>query len=324
MKEWLVEEGIGEDRAILVEGGKIAAARLDWPGNLAAGLIADAALVSRHAGTARGTVRFTGGAEALVDRLPRETSEGANLRVVVTRAAIAERGRMKLAQVRPTTDLPRSAPSLVERLLIEGERARVVRRFPAVTWPELFSEAWDGTIDFEGGALTVSATPAMTLIDIDGTLAPVSLSLAAIPVLTRTIGRLDLAGSIGIDFPSLERKSDRQLIDEALARALRNWRHQSTAMNGFGFVQLVSRLERPSLIQRIGQDRSGAAARLLLRQAEGVVEPGALLLTAHPLVRSAVTPEWETELAGRTGRELRWQENPALALHAGFAQAVPR
>lgn len=326
MPEWLIEEGIGETRAILVSdssgGGDVLAARLYWPGRLTAGEVADAVLVSRRAGSARGTVRFDSGEEALVDGLPASASEGSRQRVIVTRSAMAETGRLKRAQARSCTLPVRPAPTPVQALRAEGVLVRPVRRFPDDPWPGIVAEAIDGVIGFDGGSLVVTPTPAMTLIDIDGALPPRALALAAVPSIASAIGRLDLAGSIGIDFPSLERKEDRRAVDDALATALRHWPHQSTAMNGFGFVQIVARLERPSIAQRVRADPAAAAARLLLRQAELVSEPGTLLLSAHPALRAAMAADWLTQLARRSGREIRWNEDRSLALGGGFAQAI--
>lgn len=315
MAEWLVEEGIGEHRAVLVEGGEIVAARLRWPGGLEAGQVEDAVLVSRITGSPRGTARFANGEEALVDGLPREASEGARVRLLVTRSALHEAARRKLARARPTDGPARPAPTLAQEL-----DARIVEQFDG--WDELWAEAIQQCVEFSGGSLAVEPTAALTAIDIDGNLQPKALALAAVPAIARTVCRFDLSGSIVIDFPGLEAKSDRREIDAALAAALEDWPHEATAMNGFGLVQLVARRERPSLLELL--DRwPDAAVRLLLRRAERVREPGALLLTAPRQIQRAMAATWELELARRTGRQIRWQIDDTLAPWACFAQAVP-
>lgn len=320
---WQVEEGIGEHRAILCRGGRIVAARIDWPGQLAAGQVEDAVLASRAKGSSRGTARFASGEEALVDRLPKDAQEGAALRLEVHRPAVRERGRSKLAQARPTDAPLRPAPSLAERLRDNGNGdVRIVRAFAGGDWNGLWLEAWQGACAFAGGTLQFFATPAMTLVDIDGSADARTLALAAADAFGEAVGRFDLSGSIGIDFPTLPAKADRKAVDERLSGALDHWPHEHTAMNGFGFVQLVARFERVSLLHRIGGARTGAAARQLLRQAEMVAEPGELLLTCHPGVRAALREEWLDELARRTGRQVRMETDPGLALEAGFAQAV--
>lgn len=317
MADWLIEDGIGEERAILLAGDGVLAAQVRWPGQLEAGLVEDAQLVAKPRTSPRGRARFASGEEALVDRLPPSASEGGTIRLEVTRARIGEGRRVKLAQARPTQDAPRPAPTLAERL-----GAKVVRRFPAGTWESVIETAQDGLVTFPGGSLTITATPAMTLVDVDGLLPPRALALAAVEPLARAIATLGLGGVIGIDFPTLQGKDDRKAVDVLLAAHLADFDHERTAMNGFGFVQLVARLERLSLLHRWQFDPAGAAARLLLRAAEGDRGTGPLLLTAAPAVLAAIRPGWLEELARRIGRPVNTKADPALALHGGFAQSV--
>lgn len=325
LTEWLVEEGIGEDRAVLTRHDRIMAARLHWPGALTAGQVEDAKLVSRRAGSPRGVARFASGEEAHVDRLPSSAAEGSFLRLEVTRAAMLEARRRKYAQARPTA-LPLRGPlTLADQLAADGNPLRIVRRFPAsLDWSGLWAEASEGRAAFLGGTLLFYATPAMTLIDIDGEEQPFTLAKAAISPLGDALRRFDLGGSIGIDFPSLREKAQRKAIDELLDDALGNWPNERTAMNGFGFVQIVARMARPSLLALLTHNPAGAEARRLLREAEGLDGAGALALRCPAPVAAAMRPGWLDELARRTGRQVRLEAmNDRLDHAGGSAQLVP-
>jgi hypothetical protein len=186
------------------------------------------------------------------------------------------------------------------------------------------AEAFAGTVAFPGGSLLLYPTPAMLLVDVDGTVPPRSLALAAIEPLGEALPRFDIGGSIGIDFPTLPSREERREVDTALDAALSDWPHERTAMNGFGFVQLVARTERPSLLHRATHQPASTAARWLLRQAEALERPGDILLTAHPLVQAQLRSDWLGELARRTGRTIRVEARDDLAIEGGHAQVVLR
>lgn len=321
MAEWLAERGIGETRLALVDGDRIVAAKLDWHEQLVAGARVEARIAKRRGGGTRAMAETPQGEEILLQRLPASATEGRSVTITITRAAIGERGRRKPAVGTLTDEAPRNW-RIADTLCAAGHEVREVRQFPVDGWDDILQSAFDGSADFEGGSLLFSATPAMTLIDIDGTLAPRELALAAVGPVAEQLRQFDLSGSIGIDFPTLSTKPDRQAVDDALGAALGDYRHERTGMNGFGFVQLVSRVSGPSILHRAQFRRTRAAIRLLLRRAERVAEPGALLLTGHPALQPLLRDEWHAELARRTGREIRWKSDPAVAIEGGFAQAI--
>ncbi|TCD04917.1 ribonuclease [Erythrobacteraceae bacterium CFH 75059] len=326
MAEWLVEEGIGEHRALLLEGGRIEAARLHWPGTLTAGQVEDARLITRRAGTSRGLVRFGSGEEALADALPKTATEGSKLRCIVVRSALREQGRVKAAQVRPTNLETRAAPTLLEQLRDEGQPARLVRRFPEdADWNGLWTEVRGREVEFPGGRLLFHPTPAMTLIDVDGDGRAADLAGRAVTPLARALRQMDVGGNIGIDFPTLTAREERRRIDAALAAALLAWPHERTAMNGFGFVQIVARQTRPSLLALLTFQPAAALARRVLRDAELLSGSGDILLACSDAVEGALKGEWLAELSRRTGRAVRVGSAPSgLDRHHAHAQLVPR
>ncbi|MEM1195631.1 MAG: ribonuclease E/G [Pseudomonadota bacterium] len=320
MAEWLIEEGIGETRALLIEKGAVRAAALRWPGELEAGGVFAAQLSAKSAGARRGLATLENGASALVDHLPKGITEGARFALSITRAPIAERGRFKQAQGRYLADALPDGKSASAGRFPDGAR---VPGFEAGLWEEVWHAASSGSIAFAGGEIACSATPAMTVIDIDGEGAAREIALAAAPAIARAVRWFDLGGHIGIDFPTLEAKADRRAVDQALAEELEPWPHESTAMNGFGFVQLVARLEGPSLLHRFATSRVGMCARFALRVGERAQGTGPILqLTVHPALKAKLKPDWLAELARRTGRQVKIETDPGLALEAPSAQIL--
>ena len=303
MAEWLYEAGIGENRAILVEGDRIIEAAIELPGTVRAGAICPARLTAIVIPGRRGLALLDGGQEALVEPLPKGLTEGAAFHAEILREAIGEPGRPKRAKARATDAEPRPGPSLHERI---GGPAPLPThgpdRFEAAGWTELLDEAASAEIAFPGGALRMSLTPAMTLFDVDGTLDPAALAIAGAEAASRAIRRLGIAGSIGIDLPTVGGRADRQAAAAAVDRILPP-PFERTAVNGFGFLQIVRRRTRPSLPELLHADPVGAATRAELRRLERLPPPvpATHMVDARIARRLAREPDWTESLARRMG-----------------------
>ena len=310
MAEWLYEEGIGENRAILVEDGRILEAEIELAG-LRAGSVVEARLTS-----IAGIATLPDGTEAVVAPLPK-VSEGAFFHAEVMREAIPEPGRPKPPKLRPT-DLPLGpGPALAERTRNPAPN-HGADLFEQAGWSELLEEALTGEIPVEGGALRMSLTPAMTLFDVDGSLPLAALAEAGAKAVAGAIRRFGIAGSIGIDLPTLP-KDQRQAAAAAFDATLPQ-PFERTAVNGFGFLQIVRRRVRPSIPEILRADPGLAAARALLRRAGRL--PGKVAIHAAPrvILRLKTSPSWLAELARHTGGEAVLFPNPGLAISEGHVQ----
>ena len=98
---------------------------------------------------------------------------------------------------------------------------------------------------------------------------------------------------------------------------------ERTAVNGFGFVQIVRRRTRRSLPELYAAEGPLAHARALLRRAERTAGAGERTLIAAPAVIEALAgrPEWLAELAQRVAAPVALRVDPALPISAGHAQA---
>ena len=326
MAEWVFEQGIGENRAALIEDGQIIEAAIELPASLRAGAVVPARL--RHILVpGRRAIAITGDKdEILVEPVPPRTSEGAAVHVEILRESIAEPGRPKRAKGRITEAPLTPGPSLLDR--IGGAKAVVQPTaygpdlLEQAGWSELLEEAATGEIAFAGGALRMSVTPAMTLFDIDGALEPVALALAGARAAAEAVRRLGIGGSIGIDLPTVTGKEDRQRIAAAVDTILPQ-PFERTAVNGFGFLQIVRRRVRASLPELLRENLPAAAARALLRLAERSPGHGGRTLIAAPAVIETIGghPEWTAELSRRTGTAIALQAEPGLAISAGHVHA---
>jgi hypothetical protein len=330
MAVWLYEAGIGEERAALVDKGRILEMAIEREGEgPRAGAILPARLVAKADAGGRGRVVLASGGEAFLRPVPQGMTEGARLSVQVVREAYVEPGgQPKLAVTQPAGEgaIPQDGPTLLQRLTATGFHVEQVAAsgrdmLEDAGWSEVLEEAATGIIARAQAMLRISLTPAMTLIDVDGSGAPADLACAGARLAGEAIRRFGIVGSIGIDLPTLAGRPERLAAAAALDAALPQ-PFERTAMNGFGFLQIVRRRVRPSLPELIAADRPRAAARALLRRAERAGGHGALTLTAAPSVIATLDAErrWLDALARRAGAAVALQTDAALAISAGHAQ----
>ena len=328
MAEWLYDAGIGENRAALIEGGRLLemAIERDDEAGPRAGAILPARLTRKADASGRGLVTFEDGVVAQLTPVPPVLTEGTALTVEVVREALHEGTETKPPRVRlaPAGVEPGQGPNLRARLDASGLPVRRIDvgsdLLEEVGWSEAIEQAASGIVAAPDVLLRIAVTPAMTLIDVDGAGAPGDVAISGARAAGEAIRRFGITGSIGIDLPTLQVKADRQTAAAALDATLPQ-PFERTAVNGFGFLQIVRRRMRASLIEQLQADPVRAAAMALLRAAERARGRGELRLHASPLViaRIAARPDWIDTLAKRAGTAIVLQPEDGLAISAAHA-----
>ncbi len=294
-----------------VEDNAIVEARIVRDGIVPAGTILAARLVE----TGRLAVARAGDQEYLLPKGAAGVTEGATLSIEVTREALAGGEPWKRPLARITDAAPAPAPGILGLALPYSSPTDPLE---AAGWSDLLDEARSGIIAFPGGELRVALTPAMTLIDVDGHLPPEQLALAGAAAAARTIRRHGIAGSIGIDLPTIGGKAARQAVAEAVDQILPA-PFERTAVNGFGFLQIVRPRRHASLFE-LAADRAAFEARALLRRAAR--ETGAIALVAHPAILAALDPHWIDQLAAQIGGAVGLRPDATLAMSAAYAHRL--
>ena len=316
MAEWIIEAGIGETRAVLVEDGDIVEALVELEGVVPAGSVVRARLASIGMGGRNAVARDESGQEFLMPAGAPGVSEGAALAIEVTRSAFPGSEPWKRPLARVTAMAPALLPDLVTRLGGRMAAIGAVDELAEAGWLDLVEETRSDTVNFAGGALRISPTPAMTLIDVDGSLPPEELALRGVKAAALAIRRMAISGSIGIDLPTVRSKAARAAQDAAIDAVLPR-PYERTGVNGFGFVQIVRPRRGPSLVE-LAQDRAGFEARALMRVAGRAV--GSIGLVAHPAVIAAIAPEWIERLSRTVGGSVSLRQDAALGMAGGHVE----
>jgi hypothetical protein len=310
LPDWLIERGIGERRAVRVGGGEIIAARVFLDGAAQAGTIAEAKLMR----SGKPAIVIAGNQEYVLRDGAGPATEGQTIPIEVVRETIPGAEPWKRPLARVSAEAPREAQFEAGELPFPAPHDAL----EDAGWSDLLEEARSGIVAFAGGALRVSPTPAMTLIDVDGNLPTFELAIAGARAAARAVVRHGIGGSIGVDLPTVQGKDQRTAIGAAVDTILPN-PFERTAVNGFGFLQIVRPRRHASLFE-LAKDRAAFEARALLRLAAR--ETGAIQLAVHPAVHAVLEahPDWLGALSRQVGGAVSLRYDAKLSISGGHAE----
>lgn len=334
MAEWLYEKGLGENRALLMDGGRAVEAHLQIfppliePGEILPMRVTEIQVPGKRAMVCKSSMGLSldlgPDIEAILEPVPPGVRINDTINVEIIREPIFDGRVQKRAKARPVEKHigRREAPSLIDRINWTREPIRKVDPYgpdllEEAGWSEIIEQAETGQVDFPGGSLSIIPTQAMTLIDVDGWLDADALALAAATAAGRAIRLFGIGGSTVIDFPTMSNRDARKKVADAVMAGVGEGA-EATAVNGFGLMQVIRPRPRRSLIELVRDDPTRRAAFALMRRAERSGLIGAVTITAAPAVIKALeAAQAPDQLAPRLGGTVTLVADPKLALWSG-------
>ena len=282
--------------------------------SFAPGTIVEARLidVGRHG---RNAVALADGEEYLLPDAPRRISEGAMFDLVVTRSRIpgAEPWKRPLGRVADPASVGNEGRGSTVAMPAEDQLG-------AAGWNDLLEEARSGIVRFAGGELRIEPTPAMTLIDVDGFLAPDELACRRAAEAAKAIRRLDIGGSIGIDLPTPAR---RRRGSGPPQRSTLSCRSRSSGRRSTASASSRSsgRASGASLVE-LAQDRAAvrSARRCFGARRSSRRGPNGSSSIRRSSPCSKAMPDWLEALARQIGGAVGLRADPAVPMSGGYAE----
>ena len=310
MPEIWRDDAPGERRAARVENGNIVEIHIQR----------DALWALGETGTGRIDRKTPSGAYVVTDdghelllRSKISDPEGTRVTFEVTREAIAEPGRIK-----PTEILLRDSgalPSLPKDALWDARLTSFAQPVISASIADGFDIALSGQSKLGSVIISFQCTKAGLAFDVDGIGSAFDINQVAAAEIARLLRLYQVGAMVMIDFVSMEPKAQRTQIAEIFDAASRSDARpfERTAINGYGFMQVVRARPRPSVLDHLFGTRIAALsdetqAYWLLRAVAQSSGFGARTVTALPdvatLLESQTWAGWRTQAMRAAGADV--------------------
>ncbi len=330
----VIEDAVGEHRAIIYEGRRMVELHIDrpWQDFPRTGDRYVARVTSVDPSVAGAWVELSkDGTPALLpfaaQRDMPKLTEGQRVDVAVLRSQIGNKG----ATVRFTGETE-AAVGRTKRLTL---RERIAERFPDITFDDAAVNAVEDACEVSlalpgGGSITIEQTQALLAIDVDkgAAISAVAAATEAAKLIASQLRLRALGGLIIIDFPNLRQPKQRKLLERTLEDVF-DADPNIVKFNGlsrFGVIEMTRAKPDLSLDEilndKFGQPTVATHAIQALRRLtrEAAAAPGAKLelsVPANVLTWLSDAPfDWRADVADRIGERFTVVEGNSIDVKA--------